>query len=191
MTEQTMNEVRLEDALKERRLAANLSIGDVAEKLNLKCVVIRDIENNLDEIIADDRYSKIYLRGYLSNYGKMLELPLIESFPQYQRLLHPQKSAHYIKNQMPVQQKRKSSFKMLCLLLLIGLFIAGYLWATSANIANDESLMPFENAVMQLPAHITDDVTEVEVIDSTNIETNASDKPSTAQPMGMALKVTQ
>lgn len=161
MTEQIRNEVRLEYALKECRLAANLSIETIAKKLNLNTSVIRNIEEHLDDIIADEKYPRVYLRGYLANYSKIVGLPLIDAFPQYQQLLSSANSNRNIISQPLIPVAPKSSFKMLWVLLLLAIGIVFYLCLPSNTV---DSLSGVEgNVSMQLPAVIEE--SEVSVTD--------------------------
>lgn len=150
MTEQIIDEVRLESALKESRLAANLSIDVIAEKLNLNTSVIRDIEDNLDQIIADEKYSRMYLRGYLANYSKLVGLPLVEAFPQYQQLLSSIRTNNHVIVQPLMQVKSKSTAKVLCLLLLL-LMIAAALYYGLTHAVMNTRFASQDNVSMQLP----------------------------------------
>lgn len=151
----TQHEIPLEQALKDCRLAANLSIEDVALKLNLNVTVIRNIENNLAQVIAEKTYPSIYLRGYLANYAKAVQLLNLESFQQYQQLSHPEKSVISLKNPHILNEKKKAPTKLLLLIVIfILIVVAGFFVlnsgpseSTEPNVTTTNS----ENAEMRLP----------------------------------------
>ncbi|WP_166738826.1 RodZ domain-containing protein [Psychromonas algarum] len=169
-------QIPLEQALKDGRLAAQLSVEDIALRLNLKKTVIRDIEDSLDTVIAEAAYPKVYLRGYLVNYSKEIGLDDLESFPQYQQLLGPEKSATGLKNPHIMTYDEKSYNKSLIILLL--LFVAMVVgvtvfWKTSPDStkASAGSASKTDNVEMRLPETASQDV-----------ETSTLDIQQQAQP---------
>lgn len=164
MTDQTIqmeNIMTLDKLLKENRLAANLSVDEVALKLNLKSSVILDIENNLEQIIADNTYSAIYLRGYLANYSKVVGLPDIKSYPEYQQLTHPEKQVTTLKSPNILRAKKKSSKKIIwVILLLLVISIAGlvHFGKLSTVFAVATAKIKTANIEMRLPEYSDDNV---------------------------------
>ena len=151
--------ILLQQALKDSRLAANFSVEDIAQKLNLKVTVIRDIEDNLEQIIIDQVYPQIYLRGYLANFGKIVDLSDIESFPQYQELIRPEKSATMLKSPHTIQHKKgvsKEAVGVLFLLLLVFIISALYFGFSSIKDEPSQVELPSEtdNRKMRLPNSI-------------------------------------
>jgi len=116
--------IPLNQALKECRLAANLSVDELAQRLNLKSSVILNLENNLDKVISDGIYPLIYLRGYLINYSKELKLPNIESYAEFQQLSHPSESVTSLQNTYVFNDGQKLSKKIL-LVTLFTLVVGG------------------------------------------------------------------
>ena len=107
-------------ALQDARLSASLTVEEVAEKLNLAMSTIRDIEDQLDNVIEAEKYPSIYLRGYLANYAKMVALGKLEQFPEYQRLSDTQIPLRNLRPSglvPPVKKRGKQ-------LLLLSVFIA-------------------------------------------------------------------
>ncbi|MGJ8582055.1 MAG: helix-turn-helix domain-containing protein [Psychromonas sp.] len=144
----------LEQALKEHRIAANLTIEELAFKLNLKITVINDIENDLEQAIEDKRYPVIYLRGYLANYAKAVQLAEIESFPEYQQLSRPSKSNNTLSNPYLLSTKKKSSNKLGWFVLIVFVAaVAGTIsqWDSIVDALYKETSVDTENIHMRLP----------------------------------------
>ncbi|MBB1272937.1 MULTISPECIES: RodZ family helix-turn-helix domain-containing protein [Psychromonas] len=146
----------LDKILKESRLAANLSIDEVALKLNLKETVILDIENNLEQVIAENRYPIIYLRGYIANYSKMVGVADLKSYPEYQQLIHPEKRVTTLKSPHILRAKKSSAKKVIWILFLLILITAAGLtvfWNYSALFSMVKPGVVTENREMRLPEH--------------------------------------
>lgn len=163
MTEENIHNeqqpIPLDQALKDFRLAANLSVDELAQRLNLKASVILNLENNLDKVISDGIYPLIYLRGYLINYSKELKFPDVESYPEFQKLSHPSESVTSLQNTYIFTDKQKLSKKILLLTLLLiagGGIAVTYFGNTSTDsegATESESSITqstSENAVIQL-----------------------------------------
>ena len=157
-------QIPLDQALKDFRLAANLSVDELAQRLNLKTSVILNLENNLDKVISDGIYPLIYLRGYLVNYSKELKFPDVESYSEFQKLSHPSESVTSLQNTYIFTDKQKLSKKILFLTLFIvvvGGIAVSYL-GSSANDADEviEKQTESNNAVIQPSTDKVDDVVE-------------------------------
>ncbi|MCG6200912.1 RodZ domain-containing protein [Psychromonas antarctica] len=105
--------------LQDARLIASLSVEAVAEQLNLGVGTIRDIEDNLDEVIENQKYPTIYLRGYLVNYAKLVKLGKLQQFIEYQKLTQKQKKPTHLRSPMIIPPVKKRSKTWLFLLLVI------------------------------------------------------------------------
>lgn len=157
MTDQTLQmetTMTLDKVLKESRLAANLSIDEVALKLNLKETVILDIENNLEQVIAENRYPIIYLRGYIANYSKMVGVSDLKSYPEYQQLIHPEKRVTTLKSPHILRAKKSSAKKVVWTIFLLMLLTAAGLavfWNYSALFSMVKPSVITENREMRLP----------------------------------------
>lgn len=112
-------------ALKKAREHASLSIEDVAKKLNLGVVTIADLEDNLEQVIENQKYPVIYLRGYLSNYAKLVGLSNLDEYSEYQLINSAQKQKQTLKTSNLIIPRAKKRSKLLpilfFLILLIGL----------------------------------------------------------------------
>ncbi len=62
----------LGDKFRQARENLNLSVEDVAQKLNLRAFVIEAIENNE---LEQKSIPAIFMKGYVRNYAKLLKLP--------------------------------------------------------------------------------------------------------------------
>jgi len=111
----------LGQALKDARLAVPLSIDEVAEQLNLSLTTVRDIENDLAQVQEDKKYPTIYLRGYLSNYAKLVGLQQLDLFAEYQQLsaVQNQKKTQLVSELIIPQAKKRSKLLPLSLLFLM------------------------------------------------------------------------
>ncbi len=116
-------------SLKEARLVANLSIEESAEQLNLSCSIIREIEDELDEVIASNKYAAIYLRGYLANFAKLVGLEAVAEFSEYQQLIHPERKTISLQTKAMIPPKAKKKPKWMVLVLSVILFVIVYLLA--------------------------------------------------------------
>jgi len=103
----------LGQALKDARLAVPLSIDEVAEKLNLSGTAVRDIEDNLVQILETKKYPIIYLRGYLANYAKLVGLSTLELFVEYQQLATVQKNNKVLPHSKLIMPHPKKRSKLL------------------------------------------------------------------------------
>ena len=147
MTEENIHNeqqpIPLDKALKDFRLAENLTVDEIADRLNLKASVISNLENNLEKVISDGIYPLIYLRGYLINYSKELKFPKIESYVEFQQLSHPSESITTLQNTYVFNDKQRLSKKILLITLLITIaVIVGifYFDKTSTNIKTEAGI---------------------------------------------------
>ena len=111
--------VPLGKALKDARLTSALSIDDVAEKLNLGGSTVRDLEDELDNILASNKYPVIYLRGYLANYAKLVGLSTLELFVEYQQLENSPKNKTTLHSSNLIIAPTKKRSKVLPISLLV------------------------------------------------------------------------
>ena len=120
--------VPLGKALKEARLAASLSIDDVAEKLNLGACTVRDFEEDLSGILETKKYPVIYLRGYLANYAKLVNLNTLELFVEYQQLDSVKKNKNILTHSNVIIPPTKKRSKFLPVLLIIVITLSALLY---------------------------------------------------------------
>ena len=150
----TEHKMTLDKALKKHRLAANLSVEEIALKLNLKTTVIEGLENDLAQLIEDEVHPVIYLRGYLANFSKAVRLPNLESFPEYQQLSRPGKSVNTLSNPYILTNKKQSSnkFAWFVLLLFVGCITSTiYYWESVSASLFSQTVVDTENIHMRLP----------------------------------------
>ena len=149
----TMNEeesktpMMLGKALHDARMRASLTIEDVAEQLHLSAQIIRDIEDNLDETIASDKYSVTYLRGYIANYAKLIRLDNLNSFSEFQQFSaikeHPNNLQPSVNISIPI--KKNDAVRLWGGLLLI-IIVAGFI--ATQLIFKDGSAIELNKAVI-------------------------------------------
>lgn len=154
----TQHEIPLSQALKDCRLAAGLSVEEVASKLNLNVTVIRNIEDNLEQVITDTTYQSIYLRGYLANYSKAVNLLNLESFQQYQQLSHTGKTVKTLNKPPAITDKKKSPINVKAILALVLIISIALLYAIVSGSfdAVETTVKPaenVENTQMRLPGN--------------------------------------
>lgn len=117
----------LGNALQAARLAALLSIEEVAEKLNLSVNTLRDIEDDLDNTIANRKYAIIYLRGYLANYAKLVKLDKLSQFVEYQQLSQSEMKVTNLRAPMilppPVKKRSAPLWLLFFILFAAGLYL--------------------------------------------------------------------
>ena len=112
--------VPLGQALKDARIAASLSIDEVAKQLNFAPSTIRDFEDNLEQSLLTEKYPVIYLRGYLANYAKLVGLNTLELFVEYQQLASVQKKPKkLVSSELIIPKVKRRSKKMPIFLLVI------------------------------------------------------------------------
>ncbi|WP_028863327.1 RodZ domain-containing protein [Psychromonas aquimarina] len=110
----------LGQALKDARAAAELTVDDVALQLNLGPATVRDLEEGLDHAIETGKYAPIYLRGYLVNYARLVDLEGLEQFIEYQKLTRSEKKKRALKApKLIVSPARKRSRIWLVLVFII------------------------------------------------------------------------
>lgn len=163
--------VPLGHALKDARLAASFTIDEVADKLNLGARTVRDLEDNLENILDDEKYPIIYLRGYLANYAKLVGLSTLELFVEYQQLENENKQKASIKPAnfiIPVTKKRSKVFPILLLLIIIigaALYFLQSKTSTPQQVTPNVELSIEKNTDQQsltLPASNTESVIDVD-----------------------------
>ena len=125
-------------ALHNARLAASLSIEEVAERLNLGGGAVRDLEGDITVLIESNKYSPVYLRGYLANYAKLVDLKAISEFVEYQQLENFQKPENNFRataSTGPVKKKKLISlpFVMMLMFIAVVVVIANQLGFLSAD----------------------------------------------------------
>jgi cytoskeleton protein RodZ len=140
--QENTNTIELGKALQDARLAASLTVDEVAEKLNLAISAIRDIEDNLDLVINNQKYPPVYLRGYIANYAKLVGLDKFEQFPEYQQLSAPQDIAKNIRPPVKASSAGKRGKWLLFLIILLavtglGFFAVQQLFFTSSSEFSD------------------------------------------------------
>lgn len=114
--------VPLGHALQDARLAASLTAKEVAEKLHLSVYTIRDIEDDLDNVIKSGKYPIIYLRGYILNYAKLVSLTNLELFTEYYELSGRQQHLSNLHSAVSIYPEKKRLKKLLLWFLLIIVF---------------------------------------------------------------------
>ena len=149
----TMNEeenktpMMLGKALHDARTSESLTIEDVAEQLHLSAQIIRDIEDNLDETVTTDKYSATYLRGYITNYAKLLRLDNLSSFSEYQQFSvikeHPNNLHPSVNVSLPIKKNDTIRFWVSLLLIII---VAGFI--ATQLIFKDGSAIESNKAVI-------------------------------------------
>ncbi len=115
-------------ALKDARLASQLSVDEVAEKLNLGPCTVRDLEDELEDVLATNKYPVIYLRGYLANYAKLVGLTTLELFAEYQQLENIPKNKPTLQHSNLIIAPRKKRSKLLPISLLLIVVIAALVY---------------------------------------------------------------
>lgn len=111
--------VPLGHALQDARLAASLTAKEVAEKLHLSLYTIRDVEDDLDNVIKSGKYPIIYLRGYILNYAKLVSLTNLELFTEYHELSGRQKHLSNLHSAVSIYPEKKRLKKFLLWFFLI------------------------------------------------------------------------
>ena len=130
-------------ALKDARLAESLSVEEVAEQLHLSLSTVRDIEDNLVAIQKEKKYPVIYLRGYLSNYAKLVALDDLDGFDEFQQLVATpnRKEAPLVSGLIiPPNNKRSKMLPLSFLLLVIvGTVFYQYQQLASTDVEQSQS----------------------------------------------------
>ncbi|ABM03003.1 conserved hypothetical protein [Psychromonas ingrahamii 37] len=111
-------------ALHNARLKASLSVEQVANLLNLKESVVRELEDDISALIESGKYAPIYLRGYLANYAKLVALKSLNEFVEYQQFSKHQArdtSLRATASMAPAGKKRLIPRWLLLALLLVAI----------------------------------------------------------------------
>lgn len=152
-------------ALQAARLSASLSIEEVAEKLNLSVNTLRDIEDDLDNTIANRKYAIIYLRGYLANYAKLVKLDKLSQFIEYQQLSQSETKVTNLRAPMILPPPVKKRSAPLWLLLFI-LFAAGlYLLLVEQNFFVASNPLNSDRITIEAATEIESPLADKEAID--------------------------
>jgi len=171
----TMNEteneitVTLGKALQDARIHASLTIESVATQLNLGIATVGEIENDLVELITDNKIPVIYLRGYLANYAKLVDLKNLNEFSEYQQLSskqHKSKDAFSLKK--PARSKHYG--QKLILILVVLAILSGIGFGIQRLIVSD--------------THIFESITDLLDFETPKLSTG------TVQPIDLHDKIT-
>jgi len=171
--------VPLGQALKDARLTVPLSIDEVAEKLNLSTTAVRDIEENLVQILETKKYPIIYLRGYLANYAKLVGLSTLELFVEYQQLAVVQKSNRALPHSKLIMPHPKKRSKLLPFTLLAVVIVgAGFYFS-------QESASPIPQQPLLEQTEQTEQAEQVPVVasssESTTLNIEVKEQPVTLE----------
>lgn len=138
--------------LRQRREALGLSLEQAAAQLNLKAVVIRQLESGQ----FDPQVAPTFIRGYLRHYVRLLKLDEADLLAQFDQQLAtlPQASAtmHSFSNKAS-RDAAESRFMLatyFLLVLLIGLFL---LWFWQTHMLNEQpvAMMPESDSTVISP----------------------------------------
>ncbi|MEI6896956.1 MAG: helix-turn-helix domain-containing protein [Psychromonas sp.] len=142
--------VPLGQALKDARIVAALSIEEVAEKLNLSFSMVRDIEDDLEKIQENKKYSTLYLRGYLVNYAKLVGLTTLELFVEFQQLNTAQKKKEniLISSLMIPRTKKRSHKTLLFITLMMVVGVIFYLFQKPLS-STIKKMMPLSDVITE------------------------------------------
>ena len=112
--------ISLSKALQNARLQASLTLESVATQLNLGISTVGEIENDLVELITAQKIPTIYLRGYLVNYAKLVNLKNLNEFSEFQQLSSGQhKSKAAFSSQSSVNSSKHYGQKFFLLLIVL------------------------------------------------------------------------
>jgi cytoskeleton protein RodZ len=147
--EVTKPEITPGTILRKAREENNLSIGHVADRLCLDIRVIEGLENDNYEKLP----STIFIRGYLRNYAKLLEIPeesIIESFDSIHKSQEPKTITPTPKIKPQTQATSLDLWpKLVSILLVITVIVLMVIWQFYPN-------EEVENSVTQLNPTLTD-----------------------------------
>lgn len=107
--------------LKDARKALNLSIEDVAERLNFTITMVRNIEAEQ----FDDKLPATYTRGYLRNYAKLVELDQNEVLASYEMLGVAKIQRSEMQSFSKVMKKRAENNRLMWISYLIAALLIG------------------------------------------------------------------
>ena len=147
---ETETTVSLGKALQSARLQASLTVESIAMQLNLGISTVDEIENNLAELITDQKIPTIYLRGYLANYAKLVNVSNLHEFSEYQQLASKQhKSKAAFSSQSSAHSKHYGKKLLLLLIFLaviggIGLGIQRFIAGDTHIFESITDLLDFE-----------------------------------------------
>ena len=147
--EGTKPEITPGTILRKAREENNLSVGHVADRLCLDVRVIEGLENDNYEKLP----STIFIRGYLRNYAKLLEIPeesIIENFDHIHKSQEPKTITPTPKIKPQTQATSLDLWpKLVSILLVITVIILMVIWQFYPN-------EEVENSVIQLNPTPTD-----------------------------------
>ncbi|MCP5076445.1 MAG: DUF4115 domain-containing protein [Psychromonas sp.] len=158
--------VPLGKALKDARLASKLSIDEVAEKLNLGPCTVYDLEDELTNIVAANKYPVIYLRGYLANYAKLVGLNTLELFVEYQQLESGSKNKPTLQRSTLIIPPTKKRSKLLPISLFVIIVVALIYLLQQPLLATLNKYIPISDSV---PIEVTKTGTTQKLLIATNI----------------------
>lgn len=155
-------------ALHNARLAAPFSVEEVALQLNLNISTVIDLELELQNTIENKTYAVIYLRGYLSNYARLVGLENLEQYPEYQQLSIPEKNNVHLTKMISVSRRPKNRKKFIvptviavCVLVASGFVIQQFLSSDSKPLADINAV---EKSSVEIKGTSTDTTNNIPVV---------------------------
>ena len=184
-------------ALHNARLAASLSLEEVALQLNLNVSTVKDLEIELPETIENKKYATIYLRGYLTNYARLVCLSPLDQYIEYQQLSKPDKNTVQLRNTASANTSSKKRSKFItpiligiCVIIVAGIAVQ-QLWLSDelpeSAALSDSILSTKANVQVVTEVAKTDTISKNDTISETETETATTSEVdkiavATAQP---------
>jgi len=161
--------------LAEARMSLNLSVEDVAARLNFKVSLVKNIE----EDIYDKNLPDTFNRGYLKNYAKIVNIPNTDVLSLYENLHVIEKKPTRMQSfSNSTTKKAQNSLLMWITYLIIALFIGfTVIWWLQSNddfALNNESSAIVETQLEPESEIITNNsvIKEVDIVVKTPVETS-------------------
>lgn len=191
-------------ALRQRREALGLSLEQAAAQLNLKTVVIRQLESGQ----WDPQVAPTFIRGYLRHYVRLLKLDeadLLAQFDQQLATLPRASSTLHSFSNKASRDAAESRFMLatyFLLVLLIGLFL---IWFWQTHMLNEQPVamlpesdsavvssqpLPAQSAVVIKPSDPAPSSAAAETVTTTEMTEMSATTPALSSPQQSAASAT-
>ncbi|WP_448566965.1 RodZ domain-containing protein [Thalassotalea ganghwensis] len=169
--------------LAQAREKAGLTQKDVAERLNFRTTLVKELEQD----IFDKSLPATFNRGYLKNYAKLVDLPVDDVLASYEMICVAEMQGAEMQSFSKQTEKQAENNRLMWVTYLIVALLIGstLMWWLQENAKEQDNASTNASQVESLPTKTNDD-------SQTSVEGNAelSENPAAEQKAEQAIEPT-
>lgn len=157
--------------LAEGRKKLGLSVEDVAEKLNFRTCLVKNIESEC----FDNSIPATFNRGYLSNYAKLVNVSIEDVLTSYDMLGVAAKQGAEMQSFSKITEKQAESNRIMWIsYAIVALLVGSTVMWWLQDIREENSPATLEEVAPQQVANDEDEVTSQQGTSTANVDSSAS-----------------